>query len=507
MNHPGVALILATGGNAHGPCRLLVRQAGPRRRRRQRARLHRAHREAQARRQRRRAVEGVRQRHGLRLRAGRHPRRRRSTTPRMAEFAQPARPPGDPRREADARGVHLRRRRRTARTAARRSSTPPSSASPRCGSPSRRASRCPTTRRSSSPRSAGSARSEPLTREKLAPVLAVLRAKDADEGIALSAQMVEFDGLGHSRRDPQRGHRGRRGVRQRASRPCGSSRTRPRSLGGIGDIYNAFIPSLTLGCGSYGHNSVSNNVSAVNLLNIKRIGRRNNNLQWFKVPAKTYFEPNAIRYLADMPDVRARDDRHRRHHDPLGLRRPIIDVLGRRDERVALQIIDDVAARADRAGGPGGRRAVREFGPDTIIALGGGSPMDAAKVMWLLYEHPEVEFADMQEKFFDVRKRAFTFPELGEQGAARVHPDDLGHGLGDDAVRGDHRPDRRQEVPARRLRAHPVGGDHRPGARVADARLPRRGLAGSTRSPTPPRRTCRSTRTTSPTVCACTPSS
>ena len=126
----------------------------------------------------------------------------------------------------------------------------------------------------------------------------MLRAKDADEGIALSAQMVAFDGLGHSgaihSEDEPRSSR----SSARGWRPCGSSRTPRRSLGGIGDIYNAFIPSLTLGCGSYGHNSVSNNVSAVNLVNIKRIGRRNNNLQWFKVPAKTYFEPNAIRYLA-----------------------------------------------------------------------------------------------------------------------------------------------------------------------------------------------------------------
>ena len=143
---------------------------------------------------------------------------------------------------------------------------------------------------------------EPLTREKLAPVLAVLRAQNTEHGIKLAEQMVEFDGLGHSGAIHSENLElvEEFGTRVKAIRIIWNS---PSSQGGIGDIYNAFIPSLTLGCGSHGRNSVSNNVSAVNLVNIKRIGRRNNNLQWFKVPAKTYFEPNAIRYLADMPDV------------------------------------------------------------------------------------------------------------------------------------------------------------------------------------------------------------
>ena len=123
-------------------------------------------------------------------------------------------------------------------------------------------------------------------------MLAVLRAKDAGRGHRPAAQMVEFHGLGHSRRDPREDDAssieefGRRVKAVRDHRQLALS-----SLGGIGDIYNAFLPSLTLGCGSYGHNSVSNNVSAVNLINVKRIGRRNNNMQWFKVPPKTYFEP------------------------------------------------------------------------------------------------------------------------------------------------------------------------------------------------------------------------
>ena len=253
---------------------------------------------------------------------------------------------------------------------------------------------------------------EPLTREKLCPVLAVLRAETREHGMRLAEQMVEFDGLGHSAAihstDAELVEEF--GSRVKAIRVIWNS---PSSQGGIGDIYNAFIPSLTLGCGSYGANSVSNNVSAVNLLNIKRIGRRNNNLQWFKVPAKTYFEPNAIRYLEDMADI----TRVTIVTDPtmtrLGFVDKVIDVLNRRPNKVALQIIDSVEPEPTITTVDRGAELMREFRPDTIIALGGGSPMDAAKVMWLRYEHPEIVFADMREKFFDVRKRAFKFPTLG----------------------------------------------------------------------------------------------
>lgn len=254
---------------------------------------------------------------------------------------------------------------------------------------------------------------EPLTREKLCPVLAVLKAESTDHGIRLAEQMVELDGLGHSAAIHSRDAAlvEEFGQRVKAVRIIWNS---PSSLGGIGDIYNAFIPSLTLGCGSYGANSVSNNVSAVNLLNIKRIGRRTNNLQWFKVPAKTYFEPHAIRYLADMPDVHRVTIVTDATMTQLGFVDRVLDVLARRPEKVALQILDDVEPEPSIATVDRGAAAMRQFRPDTIIALGGGSPMDAAKVMWLRYEHPEIAFADMRQKFFDVRKRAFAFPTLGE---------------------------------------------------------------------------------------------
>ncbi|MGY4645541.1 bifunctional acetaldehyde-CoA/alcohol dehydrogenase [Cellulomonas sp. URHB0016] len=254
---------------------------------------------------------------------------------------------------------------------------------------------------------------EPLTREKLAPVLAVLRATSTEHGISLAEQMVEFDGLGHSAAIHTRDDALTEefGSRVKAVRVIANA---PSSLGGIGDIYNAFIPSLTLGCGSYGHNSVSNNVSAVNLINVKRVGRRNNNLQWFKVPAKTYFEPNAIRYLSDMADVERVTIVTDATMTTLGFVDKIIDVLNRRPNKVALQIIDQVEPEPSVRTVQSGAAQMRHFRPDTIIALGGGSPMDAAKVMWLLYEHPEIDFSDLKQKFFDVRKRAFKFPVLGE---------------------------------------------------------------------------------------------
>ncbi|HEY0260320.1 MAG TPA: bifunctional acetaldehyde-CoA/alcohol dehydrogenase [Lacisediminihabitans sp.] len=254
---------------------------------------------------------------------------------------------------------------------------------------------------------------EPLSREKLTPVLAILRANSQEEGISLAEQMVEFDGLGHSAaiHTEDADLVERYGTRVKAVRIIWNA---PSALGGIGDIYNAFIPSLTLGCGSYGHNSVSNNISAVNLVNVKRIGRRNNNMQWFKVPSKVYFEPNAIRYLIDMPDV----NRVTIVTDPtmtrIGFVDKILDVLRRRPNEVAVQIIDSIEPEPSVNTVKRGAEQIRAFAPDTIIALGGGSPMDASKVMWLLYEHPEVEFSDLKEKFFDVRKRAFRFPALGK---------------------------------------------------------------------------------------------
>ncbi len=274
---------------------------------------------------------------------------------------------------------------------------------------------------------AGVGPAEPLTREKLCPVLAVLRARSTADGFAYATQMVEFNGLGHSAviHTEDEAVAEAYGRRVKAVRVIWNA---PASQGGIGDMYNAFLPSLTLGCGSYGHNSVSNNVTAIDLINVKRIGRRANNLQWFKVPPKIYFEPNAIRYLADMPDVHRVTVVTDHTMTKLGYVDRLITVLQHRPERVALQIIDDVEPEPSVATVDRGADLMRSFRPDTIVALGGGSAMDAAKVMWLRYEHPEVVFADMREKFFDIRKRAFKFPTLGQRAQLVCIPTTSGTG-------------------------------------------------------------------------------
>ncbi|GHC84379.1 bifunctional acetaldehyde-CoA/alcohol dehydrogenase [Streptomyces flavofungini] len=258
----------------------------------------------------------------------------------------------------------------------------------------------------------GVGRDEPLTREKLCPVLTVLRADSEQQGFALAADMIAFHGQGHSAVI----HTGDPALAEAYGRHVKTVRiivNAPSSQGAIGGIYNNLLPSLTLGCGSWGSTSVSNNVSAVQLLNIKRLTTRRNNMQWFKVPPKIYFEPQAIRYLADMPDVHRVTVVTDATMTRLGFVDRVTRVLQRRREPVTVQVIDDVQPEPSIDSVQHGARLMRDFRPDTIIALGGGSPMDAAKVMWLLYEQPEVDFADMRHKFSDIRKRAFRFPVLG----------------------------------------------------------------------------------------------
>ncbi|MFF2194015.1 bifunctional acetaldehyde-CoA/alcohol dehydrogenase [Streptomyces sp. NPDC058157] len=268
---------------------------------------------------------------------------------------------------------------------------------------------------------------EPLTREKLSPILAALKAEDTGHGIELAARMVEFHGLGHSAAVHAEDEAlvEEFGRRVKAVRVIANS---PSTFGGIGDVYNAFLPSLTLGCGSYGHNSVSGNVGAVNLLNIKRIGRRNTDMQWFKVPPKIYFERGSIRYLAEMEGVSRVTIVTDRTIVDLGFVRKVTEILASRAQPVTVQVIDGVEPNPELSTVRAGAALMREFRPDTIIALGGGSPMDAAKIMWLMYERPEVEFADTKEKFFDIRKRAYTFPRLGEKARLVAIPTTSGTG-------------------------------------------------------------------------------
>ena len=254
---------------------------------------------------------------------------------------------------------------------------------------------------------------EPLTREKLSPVLAVLKAKSTDQGIELAKQMVEFHGLGHSAAI----HTASEELAQAYGQKIKAMRliwNSPSTFGGIGNVYNAFVPSLTLGCGSYGKNSVGRNVSTEHLLNIKKVGRRKNNMQWFKVPPKIYFERDSIQYLKSMKDVEKVMIVTDETMVKLGFLHRVIEQLHRRRNKVTYQVFTDVEPDPDITTVEKGTEIMKSFEPDTIIALGGGSVMDAAKVMWLYYEQPSVDFRDLVQKFMDIRKRAFRFPELGK---------------------------------------------------------------------------------------------
>lgn len=255
---------------------------------------------------------------------------------------------------------------------------------------------------------------EPLTREKLSPVIAVLKSESREDGITKARQMVEFNGLGHSAAIHTADEELTKefGKAVKAIRVICNS---PSTFGGIGDVYNAFLPSLTLGCGSYGRNSVGDNVSAINLLNIKKVGRRRNNMQWMKLPSKTYFERDSIQYLQKCRDVERVMIVTDHAMVELGFLDRIIEQLDLRCNKVVYQIFADVEPDPDITTVNRGTEIMRAFKPDTIIALGGGSPMDAAKVMWLFYEQPEVDFRDLVQKFMDIRKRAFKFPLFGKK--------------------------------------------------------------------------------------------
>ena len=268
---------------------------------------------------------------------------------------------------------------------------------------------------------------EPLTREKLSPVLAILKSNSVDEGILLSKQMVEFNGLGHSAAI----HTADEKLTKKfgdiipAIRIIANS---PSTFGGIGNVYNSFIPSLTLGCGSYGHNSVAGNVSAINLLNIKKVGQRRNNMQWFKVPAKIYFERNSIEYLHQMKEMGKVIIVTDRSMVDLGYVNRVTDQFKLRSPEVQYQLFCDVEPDPSIQTVLKGVQLMRSFEPDTIIALGGGSSMDAAKGMWLFYEHPEVNFNDLKQKFMDIRKRAFQYPEMGKKAKLVCIPTTSGTG-------------------------------------------------------------------------------
>ena len=268
---------------------------------------------------------------------------------------------------------------------------------------------------------------EPLTREKLSPVLAVIKSKDKEDGIEKARQMVEFNGLGHTAAI----HTEDADIAEefgKVVRACRITWNSPSTFGGIGDVYNAFIPSLTLGCGSYGRNSVSGNVSAINLINVKLVGRRNNNMQWFKVPPKVYFEPNSIKYLREMEGLERVVIVTDESMVKLGFVQKVVDQLNKRKNKVQVQVFDGVEPNPDITTVEKGTALMNSFKPNAIVALGGGSPMDAAKIMWLFYERPDADFNELVQKFADIRKRTVKYPHLGNKAKFIAIPTTSGTG-------------------------------------------------------------------------------
>jgi len=267
----------------------------------------------------------------------------------------------------------------------------------------------------------------PLSREKLSPVLACYKVASLEDGMIRAEEMLNFGGLGHSavihttNDDVIREY----GLRMKAGRIIVNA---PSSQGAIGDIYNAYMPSLTLGCGTYGGNSVSTNVGSTHLINIKKVARRNANMQWFKVPSKIYFEKNATQYLAKMPNI----SKALIVTDPgmvkLGYVDKVLYYLRKRPDYVHCEIFSDVEPDPSIETVVKGAELMANFQPDAIIALGGGSAMDAAKGMWLFYEYPDADFHGLKQKFLDIRKRIVKYPKLGHKAQFVAIPTTSGTG-------------------------------------------------------------------------------
>lgn len=255
----------------------------------------------------------------------------------------------------------------------------------------------------------GTGKEYPLSLEKLSPVLAMVKATDRDHAFQLCENMLEF-GLGHTAviHSEDEELQLAFGLKMKACRVLVNS---PAAQGGIGDLYNEMIPSLTLGCGSYGKNSVSKNVTAINLINTKTIAKRRNNMQWFKLPSKIYFEKNSLNYLEQMKDVEKVFIVCDKGMVDLGYVDRVIEALNRREGKVSIEVFSDVEPDPSTNTVYKGTDQMMNFEPDTIIALGGGSPMDAAKGMWMFYENPNVEFFGAKQKFLDIRKRTYRIPE------------------------------------------------------------------------------------------------
>ena len=274
--------------------------------------------------------------------------------------------------------------------------------------------------------------SEEFAHEKLSPVLAMYKAKDFDEAIGKAEHLIADGGYGHTSSVYLNAvtEKDKLNKFQAAMKTCRILVNTPSSHGGIGDLYNFDLnPSLTLGCGSWGGNSVSENVGVKHLINIKTVAERRENMLWFRAPEKVYFKkgclPVALEELGVMGKKKAfivTDSflYSNGYTDPVTNK---LDEMG-----IKYSVFSDVAPDPTLACAIDGAKAMTAFEPDCIIAIGGGSAMDAGKIMWVLYEHPEADFMDMAMRFIDIRKRVYTFPKMGEKAMFVAVPTSAGTG-------------------------------------------------------------------------------
>jgi len=275
--------------------------------------------------------------------------------------------------------------------------------------------------------------SEEFAYEKLSPVLAMYKAKSFDDALSKAETLINDGGLGHTSSiyiDPV-GAKEKLDKFNQRMRTCRILVNTPASHGAIGDLYNfKLVPSLTLGCGSWGGNSVSENVGVKHLVNIKTVAERRENMLWFRTPEKIYFKKGSLPVALDELKTVLNKKRVFIVTDSFlfnnGYLKPITEKL--EEMNISYATFFKVEPDPTLACAKEGAKQMKDFNPDCIIAFGGGSAMDAAKIMWVLYEHPDVDFMDMAMRFMDIRKRTYTFPKMGEKAYFIAIPTSAGTG-------------------------------------------------------------------------------
>ena len=274
--------------------------------------------------------------------------------------------------------------------------------------------------------------SEEFAHEKLSPVLAMYKAKTFDEAIEKAERLVADGGYGHtSSIYVHPSQKEKLAKHAAAMKTCRILVNTPSSHGGIGDIYNfKLAPSLTLGCGSWGGNSVSENVGVKHLVNIKTVAERRENMLWFRTPQKVYFKKGCMPVALDELGTVMGKKKAFIVTDSFLYKNSYVKPIEEKLDAMAIQhtCFYEVAPDPTLESAKAGAEAMRSFEPDVIIALGGGSAMDAAKIMWVMYEHPEADFLDMAMRFMDIRKRVYTFPKMGEKAYFVAIPTSSGTG-------------------------------------------------------------------------------